>query len=130
MFVMMRDARSSTAGASHDGRSLLLALPVGRVLAQDFLQSHRLAEADVHLAEPLAQRRQRAQQSEHGFFLLRLAGQLADVGLAFDQPLVTEVHGHEHHRTARIAQVAAKTSSTACRSSAAAGGQCGCGRLR
>jgi hypothetical protein len=64
----------------------------------------RLAEADVHPAEPLAQLGQRAQQPEHGLLLLRPPGQLADVGLLLEQSLVAEVHGDEHDRPARVLQ--------------------------
>ena len=78
-----------------------------RVASQHVLQSDRLAETHVHFAELLPQRRQRAQHAEHRFLLLRLAGQFADIGLALHEPLVAEVHGHEHDRSSRIAQVTA-----------------------
>ena len=131
MFVMMRAARSSTAGASHGGPVVLFApAESGACRLQDLLQTHRLAEADVHLAEALAQRRQRAQQREHGFLLLRLRRTarrcrscLRPAARSRNTPARTPPGGAD--RAGSCAE-----SSTACRSSAAAGVRCGCGRPR
>ena len=75
---------------------------------QHVLEKDGIAKAHVHLAESFTQRRQRTQHAEHRFLFFRLTGKLADVGFAFDQAFVPEVHRQKHDRAARIAQVAAQ----------------------
>ncbi len=74
---------------------------------QNVLERDGLAEVDVHAPEALAELAQRPQEAEHAFLLLGLAGKLADIGGAFDDALVAEIHGQEDHGPRGVAQEAA-----------------------
>ncbi len=81
--------------------------PPAVVAIENVRERDRLAEIDVHTTEALPQLSQSAYQAEHALLLLGLAGQLADVGGAFDDALVAEIHRQEHHRARGVAQEAA-----------------------
>ncbi len=71
-------------------------------------EEDRLAEIHRDLAVIFAQLAERAQQLEPGFLFLRLARQLADVGIAFHDALVADIDRLEHDRPLRFAQEAAQ----------------------
>ena len=108
----------------------LTARTVGRVPCEHVLETHRLAEAHVHLAEALAQRRQRAQHARTPIpspsacrTARRCRSCLRPAARSRSTPAGTRPDGAD-----RAGSCAG--SSTACRSSAAAGARCGCARLR
>src|SRR6185437_7661344 len=81
--------------------------PAALVAVQNGFQRDGLAEVDVHTPEALPELAERLHETEHRFLLLGLAGKLTDVGGAFENALVAEIHGQEDHRPGRIAEEAA-----------------------
>jgi hypothetical protein len=81
--------------------------PVGIEACEHVVEPDRFAEIHVHLAEAFPQPRQSPQERDDALFLLRLAGELAQIGRGLDDALVPEVHGQKDDRPRGIAQVAA-----------------------
>ena len=71
-------------------------------------QGQRLAKVHRDLAKTQLERRKHPKQVKHRLLLLRLPTQLAQVGAAFQHPLITDIHRHKHDRATRGTQEAAQ----------------------